>query len=76
MVPALASAPRMNETGPEAVPPELSSSFEDRIREVQAGTEPPLKMKPSRYQFKIESIESSTDRMKHAPPAEERRYRR
>ena len=29
MVPALASAPRMNDTGPDAVPPELSSSFDD-----------------------------------------------
>src|SRR4029077_852989 len=68
MVPALASAPRMNETGPEAVPPELSSSFDERIRErFRPAPEPPLKMKPSsRYQFKIESIESSTDKMKHA----------
>ena len=31
--------------------------------------EPPLKMTPSSvYQFRIESIESSTDRMKHAEP--------
>src|SRR5688500_1918130 len=68
IVPALASAPRMKETGPEAVPPELNSSFEDRIRErVRPAPEPPLKMNPSsRYQFKIESIESSTDKMKHA----------
>src|SRR5919112_6168723 len=68
MVPALASAPRMNETGPEAVPPELSSSFEERIRDrLSPAPEPPLKMKPSsRYQFRIESIESSTERMKQA----------
>src|SRR5215207_2885516 len=68
IVPAEASAPRMNETGPEAVPPELSSSFEERMRDrLTPAPEPPLKMKPSsRYQFKIESIESSTDRMKHA----------
>ena len=68
IVPALASAPRMNDTGPDAVPPELSSSFDDRIRDkFRPAPEPPLKMKPSsRYQFKIESIESSTDRMKHA----------
>src|SRR5918993_832383 len=66
IVPALASAPRMNDTGPEAVPPELSSSLEERIRErLIPAPEPPLKMKPSsRYQFKIESIESSTDKMK------------
>ena len=68
IVPALASAPRMNETGPEAVPPELSSSLLDRIRErFRPAPEPPLKMKPSsRYQFRIESIESSTLRMKQA----------
>ena len=36
-------------------------------REVQARTEPPLKIRPSsRYQFRIESIVSSTDRMKQA----------
>ena len=58
----------MNDTGPDAVPPELSSSLDDRIRDrFRPAPEPPLKMKPSsRYQFKIESIESSTDRMKHA----------
>src|SRR5918997_3635861 len=68
IVPALASAPRMNETGPDAVPPELSSSFDERIRErLRPAPEPPLKMKPSsRYQLRIESIESSTERMKHA----------
>src|SRR3954452_17265077 len=68
MVPALASAPRMNETGPEAVPPELSNSLDERIRErLSPAPEPPLKMNPSsRYQFRIESIESSTERMKHA----------
>src|SRR6187455_1905415 len=58
----------MNETGPDAVPPELSNSFEERIRErFRPAPEPPLKMKPSsRYQFRIESIESSTDKMKQA----------
>src|SRR4051812_40396974 len=68
MVPALASAPRMKETGPDAVPPLDSSSFDDRMRErLRPAPEPPLKMKPSSlYQFRIESIESSTDRMKHA----------
>src|SRR5919112_6097378 len=68
MVPAEASAPRMNDTGPEAVPPEESSSLEDRIRErFSPAPEPPLKISPSsRYQLRIESIESSTDRMKHA----------
>src|ERR687890_2196524 len=68
MVPAEASAPRMKETGPLAVPPLESSSLLERIRErFRPAPEPPLKMKPSSlYQFRIESIESSTDRMKHA----------
>src|SRR3954464_12191069 len=68
IVPALASAPRMKETGPEAVPPELSSSLLERIRDrLRPAPDPPLKMKPSsRYQFRIESIVSSTDRMNHA----------
>src|SRR5215213_4146308 len=68
MVPADASAPRMNDTGPDAVPPLLSSSFEDRMRErLRPAPEPPLKMNPSSlYQLRIESIESSTARMKQA----------
>src|SRR5659263_320739 len=68
IVPADASAPRMNDTGPEAVPPLDSSSLLDRILErLRPAPEPPLKMKPSsRYQFRIEAIESSTLRMKQA----------
>src|SRR5918994_5824407 len=68
MVPAEASAPRMKETGPLAVPPEDSSSLEERMRErLSPAPEPPLKMKPSSlYQLRIESIESSTLRMKQA----------
>src|SRR6476620_6872669 len=68
MVPADASAPRMKETGPEAVPPEESSSLEERMRErLRPAPEPPLKMKPSSlYQLRIDSIESSTARMKQA----------
>src|SRR3954467_10364318 len=68
IVPAEASAPRMKLTGPDAVPPLDSSSFDDRMRErLRPAPEPPLKIKPSsRYQLRIESIESSTDRMKHA----------
>src|SRR6478752_751200 len=68
IVPADASAPRMKLTGPEAVPPELSSSFELRMRDrFNPAPEPPLKISPSsRYQFRIESIVSSTDRMKQA----------
>ena len=68
MVPAEASAPRMNDTGPEAVPPEDSSSFDERIRDrFSPAPEPPLKISPSsRYQFRMASIVSSTDRMKQA----------
>src|SRR3954467_3876434 len=68
MVPAEASAPRMKLTGPEAVPPEESSSFEERMRDrLRPAPEPPLKIRPSsRYQLRIESIVSSTARMKQA----------
>src|SRR6187551_3262984 len=68
MVPADASAPRMKETGPDAVPPLESSSLDDRMRErLRPAPEPPLKIRPSsRYQFRIESMVSSTDRMKQA----------
>src|SRR5690625_1290893 len=68
IVPAEASAPRMNDTGPEAVPPEESSSLEERMRDrFNPAPDPPLKIMPSSlYQFRIESIESSTERMKQA----------
>src|SRR5215469_2133374 len=68
MVPALASAPRMKETGPLAVPPEASSSLLDRILErLTPAPEPPLKIRPSsRYHSRIDSIVSSTDKMKQA----------
>src|SRR5215468_6096529 len=68
MVPALASAPRMKLTGPDAVPPEESSSFEARIRDrFTPAPDPPWKMKPSSlYHSRMESIESSTLRMKQA----------
>src|SRR3954451_13271680 len=68
IVPADASAPRMKLTGPDAVPPPLSGSNDERIfdRFVPA-PEPPLKMLPSStYQLRIESIVSSTPKMKHA----------
>src|SRR5829696_2028683 len=66
MVPADASAPRMNDTGPDAVPPEDSSSLLERMRDrLSPAPEPPLKIRPSsRYQFRIESMVSSTARMK------------
>src|ERR671919_155751 len=68
IVPAPASAPRMKLTGPEAVPPDESSSLLDRMRDrFSPAPEPPLKISPSsRYQLRIEVIESSTARMKHA----------
>src|SRR6476620_10519563 len=68
MVPADASAPRMKETGPEAVPPEESSSLEERMRErLRPAPEPPWKIFPSSlYQLRMESIESATLRMKQA----------
>src|ERR671935_3237362 len=68
IVPAEASAPRMKLTGPDAVPPEDSSSLDERIRErFKPAPEPPLKISPSsRYQLRIDSMVSSTDRMKHA----------
>src|SRR6267142_1042090 len=52
ITPAEASAARMNETGPEAVPPPPSRSFDERSRErFTPDPEPPLKMTPSlRYQ--------------------------
>jgi hypothetical protein len=68
IVPADASAPRMKLTGPEAVPPPFRSSALERIFDrLMPEPEPPLKMTPSsRYQLRIESIVSSTDRMKQA----------
>src|SRR3954466_3969847 len=68
IVPAEASAPRMKDTGPLAVPPEDSSSLLERMRErFTPDPEPPLKMTPSSlYQSRIDSIVSSTDRMKQA----------
>src|SRR5215217_7486360 len=68
IVPAHASAPRMNETGPEAVPPLLSGSLEPRILErLMPDPEPPRKMRPSRvFQSRIDSMLSSTLRMKQA----------
>src|SRR3954464_5475462 len=70
MVPADASAPRMKLTGPEAVPPPFSTSSDERMRDrLMPDPEPPLKIFPSStYQFRIESIVSSTARMKHAEP--------
>ncbi|CAB4589225.1 unannotated protein [freshwater metagenome] len=58
----------MKETGPDAVPPDFRSSFDERIRErFSPAPDPPLKIMPSsRYQLRIDSMVSSTERMKHA----------
>src|SRR5579863_6131301 len=68
MVPADASAPRMKLTGPLAVPPELRSSLLDRIRDrLTPAPEPPRKIRPSSlYHSRMDSIVSSTARMKQA----------
>src|SRR5690625_7526349 len=66
IVPAEASAPRMNDTGPEAVPPADTCSLEDlKDERLTPEPDPPLKINPSsRYQFKIESTNSSLDKIK------------
>src|SRR5436305_1112975 len=68
IVPADESAPRMKETGPEAWPPFDNCSEDERSRErLTPEPEPPRKMTPSRrIQSRIESIESSIERMKQA----------
>src|SRR3990172_8643642 len=68
IVPAEASAPRMNETGPLAVPPPVPRSFEERsVDRLMPEPEPPLKIVPSStYQLRIEDMWSSTARMKQA----------
>src|SRR4051794_17340 len=68
IVPAHASAPRMKDTGPEAVPPFDSGSLEPRILErLMPEPEPPRKILPSRvFQSRIDSMLSSTERMKQA----------
>src|SRR4029079_12797444 len=68
IVPADASAPRMNETGPEAGPPFDSCSLEERSFErFTPEPEPPRKMTPSRrIQSRIDSLESSIERLQ--PP--------
>ena len=66
--PAKASKPRMNETGPDAVPPPASRSREERIRErFEPVPEPPLKSIASVLaRSMIDSIVSSTELMKQA----------
>ena len=68
ITPADASAAIMNDTGPDAVPPPASGSRDERICDrFTPEPEPPLKMMPSlRYQPRIDSIVSWTERMKQA----------
>ncbi len=68
IVPAQESAPRMKETGPEAVPPLASGSIEPRMFDrLMPEPEPPRKIMPSLvFQSRIDSIVSSTERMKQA----------
>src|SRR3954465_285302 len=68
IVPAHESAPRMNDTGPDAVPPLASGSIDPRMLDrLMPEPEPPRKMRPSRvFQSRIDSIVSSTLRMKQA----------
>src|SRR5215471_15518233 len=68
MTPAKASKPFMNDTGPEAVPPPLSSSRDERMGDrLVPVPEPYLKSMPSVLaSVRMESIESSTLLMKQA----------
>ena len=68
ITPANASKPFMNDTGPEAVPPPASSSFDERIAErLLPVPEPNLNSMPSVLaRPRIESMVSSTELMKQA----------
>src|SRR3977135_4443842 len=66
IVPAHESAPRMNDTGPLAVPPLASVSIEPLMFErLMPEPEPPRKIMPSLvFHSRIDSIVSCTLRMK------------
>src|SRR5829696_6619801 len=66
IVPAQASAPRMNDTGPLARPPLRRCSIDPRMFDrLMPDPEPPRKMFPSLvFQPRIDSMLSSTERMK------------
>src|SRR6185295_1743221 len=68
MTPAKASYPFMNDTGPLAVPPPASSSFDERIGDrFDPVPEPYLNSIPSVLaSVRIDSIVSSTELMKQA----------
>src|SRR3954468_17127014 len=73
IAPAQESAPRMKLTGPLAMPPLERGSIEPRILErLIPEPEPPLKMIPSLvFQERMESMSSSTERMKQADACSE-----
>src|SRR5687767_7355308 len=68
ITPANASKPFMNETGPDAVPPPASSSFDDRMFDrFEPVPEPYLNSMPSVLaRPRIDSIVSWTELMKQA----------
>src|SRR5436305_6980549 len=68
ITPANASYPFMNDTGPDAVPPPASSSFDERIGDRFVPVpDPYLNSIPSVLASeRIESIVSCTELMKHA----------
>src|ERR1044071_3308009 len=68
IAPANASKPRMNDTGPDAVPPPFRCSRELRSDDrIDPAPEPYLKSMPSVFASpRIELIESSTELMKQA----------
>src|ERR1700739_3707643 len=68
ITPANASNPFMKETGPDAMPPPESCSFEERIGErLLPVPDPHLKSMPSVLaRSRIELIVSSTELIKHA----------
>src|SRR6478672_5696720 len=68
ITPANESYPRMNETGPDAVPPPARNSFEERMFDrLLPVPEPYLNSIPSVFASpRMESIVSWTELMKHA----------
>src|SRR5689334_6452735 len=68
ITPANASKPFMNDTGPDAVPPPASSSFDERIADrLLPVPDPNLKSMPSVLaRPRIDSMVSSTELMKQA----------
>src|SRR2546421_6982363 len=68
IVPAQASAPRMKETGPDAVPPLASGSIDPRMFDrLIPEPDPPRKVIPSLvFQSRIGSLAVWTERMKQA----------